>query len=203
MPEEVPTPLPQPIEPTPSSTAAAQEAQPSTKFEIGEEFGTAKKNLPPAKIVIIGVAIILVVGGILAIVQRPRSHATGSIDDVVSTEIAGQNSVMVALNLSIHNEDKESFKLHSIKVDLDTNSGSFTDEPASAVDLDRYFQALPALKQHALAPLTLESVIPPGGSAQGTIVVSFPISPDVFAARKTIKVTIWPYYAQVPLVLQK
>jgi hypothetical protein len=122
---------------------------------------------------------------------------------VVSTEIAGQNSVMVALNLSIHNEDKESFKLHSIKVDLDTNSGSFTDEPASAVDLDRYFQALPALKQHALAPLTLESVIPPGGSAQGTIVVSFPISPDVFAARKTIKVTIWPYYAQVPLVLQK
>ncbi len=203
MPEELPSPPSQsPTPETPASTPVAA-TQPPTKFEIGEEFGTAKKNLPPVRLLLIGAAIILVAAGILAFVQRPQSHATGSIDDVVATEIAGQNSVMVAINLTIHNQDKEILKIHNVKVDLDTSSGAFSDEPASASDLDRYFQALPALKQHALAPLMMESVIPPAGTAQGTIVVSFPVSQATFDARKSIKVTVWPYHAQVPLTLAK
>jgi hypothetical protein len=197
-----------PSEPAANSTSGAQEppgdlSQPPTRFEIGEEFGTAKKNLPPTKIILIGVGIIIVVFGILAVVQRPKSHATGSIDDAVAAEIPGQNSVMAAINLSIENEGKEPFKIHNIKVDLETNGGNFSDEPASAVDLDRYFQALPELKKRAMDPLLGETVIPPGGTLRGTIVVSFPIAPDAFASRKSLKVTVWPYRSTVPLILVK
>ena len=145
----------------------------------------------------------MVIGGVLALVQRPKTEATGSIDDAVAVEIPGQNSVMAAINLSIKNESKEALKIHNIKVDLETTAGNFSDEPASAVDLGRYFQALPELKKRALDPLAGEAVIAPGGTARGTIVVSFPIAPDVFASRKSLKVTVWPYHATVPLVLEK
>jgi hypothetical protein len=210
MPDTTPVPPPSsdPAESSPSQPASPQPealdpSVPPTKFEIGEEFGTAKKNLPPAKIILIGVAIIVVIGGVLALVQRPRTEATGSIDDAVAVEIPGQNSVMAAINLSIENQGKEAFKIHNIKVDLETPGGSFSDEPASAVDLDRYYQALPELKKRALDPLAGETVIPPGATTRGTIVVSFPIVPDAFANRKALKVTVWPYHATVPLVLVK
>jgi hypothetical protein len=48
--------------------------QPTSKFEIGEEFGTAKKNLPPARIVLIGVAVVIVAWAILAFMQRPSTR---------------------------------------------------------------------------------------------------------------------------------
>ena len=211
MPDETPVP-PQGLDPaagqtssqeTPAPVPPADPAEPPTKFEIGEEFGTAKKNLPPAKIILIGVAIILVIGGILALVQRPRTQAIGSIDDAVAVEIPGQNSVMAAINLSIENQGKEVFKIHNIKVDLETPGGNFSDEPASAVDLDRYYQALPELKKRAMDPLAGETVIAPGATVRGTIVVSFPIAPDAFASRKSLKVTVWPYRSTVPLILVK
>jgi hypothetical protein len=204
MPDEMPpTPAPPPVSDPAPETVAGDPGQPPTKFEIGEEFGTAKKNLPPAKIILIGVAIILVVGAVIALLQRPKTEAIGSIDDAVAAEIPGQSSVMAAINISIENQGKDAFKIHNIKVDLETATGNFSDEPASAVDLDRYFQALPELKKHAMDPLPIDTVIAPGATLHGTIVVSFPIASDVFASRKSLKVTVWPYHATVPLVLAK
>ena len=204
-----------PIPPTAAEPAAAttrnaqapaiptDPSQPPTKFEIGEEFGTAKKNLPPAKIVLVGVAIIIVVAGILALVQKPKSQAVGSIDDAVAVEIPGQNSVMAAINLSIENQGKEPFKIHNIKVDMETLNGNFSDEPAPAMDMDRYFQALPELKRRALDSLPAETVVAPGATVRGTVVVSFPVAPGAFASRKSLKVTVWPYRSTVPLILTK
>jgi hypothetical protein len=174
-----------------------------TSFNIGEEFGTAKKNLPPVKIVLIGVAVIAVVALIASFVQRPHSATTGSIDDVVSVEVPNQNSVMVAINVSMQNQGTKPYWIHTIRADLDTGTGNFSDDAASPVDFDRYYQAFPALKQHALPPLEREAKITPGGRAQGTILVLFPVTADVFAARKSLKVTIQPYDQPVPLVLTK
>src|ERR1700675_3042852 len=98
MPEDIPSPRPAPL--SPSGSAASESGTP---FHIGEEFGNAKKNLPPVKIVLIGVAVIAVIAIIPSYVQWPRSAATGSIDDVVSVEIADQNSTMVAINVSFQN----------------------------------------------------------------------------------------------------
>ena len=178
-------------------------ASTGTQFRIGEEFGTAKKNLPPVKIVIIGVAVVAVVAIVAALLQRPHSATTGSIDDVVSVEVPDQNMVMVAINVSFQNNGVKSYWIHTIKADLDTTTGSFTDDAASPADFDRYFQAFPVLKQHALAPLEREAKINPGGRIAGTVIVTFPVTPDAFANRKSLKVTIQPYDQPVPLVLTK
>ena len=169
---------------------------------LGEEYGTAKKSLPPLKIVLPVAGVLAVVVAIFAFVQRPQSAATGSIDDLVAADITGQNSVMVAVNVSIHNRDKTAFKMREVKVDLDTGGEVHSDEPASAVDFERYLQALPTLKAHVLSPLKVET-IEPGGERQGTILVVFPVTSDAVAHRKALTVTISAYGEVQPLVLTK
>jgi len=198
MPEDSPTPPPAP----PSAPAPAP-SQPGIPFHIGEEFGTAKRNLPPVKIVLIGAAIIAVIAGLIAFVQRPQSAATGSIDDVVSVEVPNQNLTMVAINVSLQNNGKKPYLIRTIKADLDSGNGTFSNDAASPVDFDRYFQAFPTLKQHALSPLEREAKIEPGAQVKGTIIVGFPVTPDGFINRKSLKVTIQSYYQPVPLVLTK
>jgi hypothetical protein len=170
---------------------------------MGQEFGTGRKNLSPVKIVLIGVGVVVVVALVVALLQHPQSSATGSIDDVASVEIPNQNSVMVAINVSIHNAAQKPYWIHTIKAELDTGTDHFTDEPAAAVDFARYLQAFPALKQHALEPLKSDAMLEPGTETKGTIIVSFPVLSDAFANRKTLKVTIRPYDQPVPLVLTK
>lgn len=197
MPEDAPS------QPAPANQAPSAPTQASIPFHIGEEFGTAKKNLPSLKIVGITVAVIAVIAAVYTFVQRPQSTTTGSIDDLVSVEVPGQNQVMVAINVSFQNNGLKPYWIHTINASLDTASNRFTDDAASAADFDRYFQAFPALKQHAIAPLLPEAKILPGGKASGTLIVTFPVTPDAFATRKQLRVTIQPYDQPVPLVLTK
>jgi len=189
--------------PSSANVPAPQASQPGTSFHIGEEFGTAKKNLPPARIVLIGVGIVLLVGAILAVIERPQPSATGSIDQMVSVEIPNQGSVMAAINVSFGNHGVKPFWIHTIKAELETTNGTFSDDAASPVDFDRYYQAFPELKQYAIQPLEREAKIEPGGQTQGTIIVSFPVTPEAFAGRKLLKVIIQPYDQPAPLVLTK
>ena len=188
---------------TPPTPPAATPAQPRTDFRIGEEFGTAKKNLPPVKIIGIGLAIILVAWGIAALVQRPRPSATGEIDEVVSVEIPNQHAVMVAINVAFQNNGAKPFWIQTIKADLQTTDNNYSSDAASAVDLDRYYNAFPTLKQYAGTPLQREGKVDVGSQAKGTVVVSFPVTPEAFASRKLLRVTIQPYDQPVPLVLTK
>jgi hypothetical protein len=196
MPEDTPSPPSAP-------PGAPAPSQPGIPFHIGEEFGTAKRNLPPVKIVLIGAAIMALIAGVIAFVQRPQSAATGSIDDVVSVEVPDQNLTMVAINVSLQNNGKKPYLIRTIKSDLDAGSGTLSADAASPADFDRYFQAFPTLKQHALNPLEREAQIEPGGRTQGTIIVAFPVTPDAFINRKSLKVIVQPYYQPVPLVLTK
>ena len=175
MPENAPTPPP--AGPAPGVSEPAPSG--GMKFDIGEEFGTAKRNLPPAKIVLIGIAVVLVVGAILVFTQSLPSSA-GSIDDVVGVEVPNQGTVLAAINVTVRNGGKKAMWIHSMKATLKTDSGEFPDEAASPVDFERYFQALPALKQHAMEPLKVETKIQPGGEVNGTIMVSFPVTQDGF-----------------------
>jgi hypothetical protein len=209
MPEDTPhnasSPAPSP-EASPDTQQPAAPAdsnsQPPISFNIGEEYGTAKKNLPPIKIVLIAIGIVAIVAAVAILIQRPHSLATGSITDVSSVDVAGQNIVMVALNVSLQNRSARTYWIKTIKVSVDTPTGHFDDDAASAVDFDRYFQAFPALKEHALTPLIAETKIAPGASFSGTVVVSFPVTADDFANRKSMSITIQPYDA-IPLVLTK
>ena len=79
MPEETQPPVIPPVNATPVSQPAEQTATATagTSFNIGEEFGTAKRNLPPAKIVAIAIGVVAVVLGCFAFLQRATPQGGG------------------------------------------------------------------------------------------------------------------------------
>jgi hypothetical protein len=203
MPDET-NPLPAPEASGASANPApAPAAIPPTPFNIAEEFGTAGKNLPPVKMLAITLGAVAVVAIVFALIQRPTSAATGAIGDIASVEVPNQNLVMVAINVSIINHGEKPYWIHTMEATLETASEKFSDQPASAVDFDRYFQAFPDLKRHALPPLKLETKIEPGGQIGGTILVTFPVAPQAFAGRQSLTVKIQPYDQPMPLVLTR
>ena len=110
--------------------------------------------------------------------------------------------VMVAINVSLQNNEKKPTWIKSIQVTADVGGNKLSDDAVPAVDAQSYFQSMPDLKQHALQILTPETRINPGEKIAGTVVVSFPVTADAFAARKSLSVSITPY-DEVPLVLTK
>ncbi len=196
MPDQTPVPPPpKPLAPPAKPTGPT--------INIGEEYGTAKKNLPPAKIVLIAIGAVLVVVLIASFVKRAKPQATGSLDNVTAVEIPGQSSTMVALTFTIHNNSEKMLYVRTVEGSIRTPSGDSTAEAVSAVDFDRYFQAFPALKVGTQAALPPEAKIQPGETSARTIIVAFPITLDAFNQRTSTSVVIWPYNETVPVTMTK
>jgi len=189
-------------DPTPVPAPAPPAAPAGPTIHIAEEFGTAKKNLPPAKIVLIAIGAVLVVVLIASFLKRAKPQASGSLDNVVAVEIPGQTSTMVALTFTIRNSSDKMLYVRSVQGSIKTASGDITADAVSAVDFDRYFQAFPTLKGGAQPALSPEAKIQPGETAVRTIIVAFPVPLDVFQRRDSTSVIIWPYNETVPVVLK-
>lgn len=172
-------------------------------INIGEEFGTARRNLPPAKIVGIAILSIAVVGGILAFLQRAKPQGQGSLDFVSTAEMPGQTAVMVAATVTLRNSSQKALWIHTIGAMLQTADGKEYTDPvaASAVDFERYFEALPSLREHATAALLPETKLMPGDEKTGTVIVSFPVDRAAFDGRKSFKVLVQPYDQVLPIEL--
>jgi hypothetical protein len=196
MPDQTPAPPP----PKPPAAPAAP-AGPT--INIGEEYGTAKKNLPPAKIVLIAIGAVLVVVLIASFVKRAKPQASGSLDNVVAVEIPGQGSTMVALTFTIRNTSEKMLYVRTVEGSIKAPSGEATAEAVSAVDFDRYFQAFPPLKVGAQAALSPEAKVQPGETTARTIIVVFPITLDAFNQRTSTSVVVWPYNETVPVTMTK
>jgi len=196
MPDQTPTPPSSATPPPPTAPAGPT-------INIGEEYGTAKKNLPPAKMVLIAVGAVLVVVLIASFLKRAKPQAAGSLDNVVAVEVPGQTTTMVALTFTVNNTSDKAFYVRTIGGSVNTGTGEVKADAVSAVDFDRYFQAFPALKAGAQQALAPEAEIPRGGSATRTILVGFPMALDAFNQRKSVSVIIWPYNQTVPVVLTK
>jgi hypothetical protein len=192
-----------PAPPSPSPpTGPRPTAQ--TDFRIGEEFGTARRNLPPAGIVLICIAAVAVILGAIAYFNRQKPQATGSIDGVSAVEVPGQNTTMVAITLTLRNTGEKPLWIRTVKVRMTSaDDKTFDDEAASGVDFDRYFQAFPALKENTQPPLLPETKLQPGTEQRGTIIVNFPLTKDAVDNRKSVAVTIRPYDQPLDVVLTK
>src|SRR5215471_2514772 len=193
--------------PSPAAAEAASAVPVSASgsdFHIGEEFGTARRNLPPAGIVLICIGAVVVILGIAAILQRPRPQGAGSIDFISATEVPDQNIVLAAVSLTLHNNGNKPLWIRNLKAELKTNDGkTLNDDAASGVELDRYGQAFPVLKQNAQAPLLPETKIMPQVEQKGTVIVSFPVTRQDFDQRSSLAVTIHFYDQSLPVVLTK
>lgn len=197
MPDQVPVPPASPQAPAPAATPVGP------TINIGEEYGTAKKNLPPAKIVLIAVGAVLVVVLIASFLKRAKPQASGSLDNVAAVQIPDQDSTMVALTFTIRNTSDKMLYVRSIEGKVKTPSGESTVDAVSAVDFDRYFQAFPALKNGAQPALSPEAKVQPGESVARTVIVAFPVKLDVFNQRTSLSVAVWPYNETVPVMMTK
>ena len=195
MPDQTPVPPPQ-IPPPPAPPAGPT-------INIGEEYGTAKKNLPPAKILLIAIAAVLVVVLIASVLKRAKPQGSGTLDNVVAVEIPGQNSILSALTFTLHNNSDKALYVRSLQGSVKTASGDSTADAVSAVDFDRYFQAFPALKNGAQPALAPEVRLEVGQTVSRTIIVSFPMTLDAFNQRKSVSAIIWAYNQTEPLTLTK
>jgi hypothetical protein len=193
------TPVP-PKSPNPEAVPA-DPAGPT--INIGEEYGTAKKNLPPAKIVLLAIAAVVVVVIFASFLKRAKPQASGSLDNVAAVEIPGQNSTMVALTFTIRNTSDKLLYVRSLQSSIKAPTGDSTAEAVSAVDFNRYFQAFPTLKNGTQPALPPETKIQPGETVARTIIVAFPVTLDAFNHRTSTSVIIWTYNETVPVILTK
>lgn len=185
-----------------NQTSTAAPSGPQTDFNIAEEYGTARKNLPPAGILAICLVVVAIIVLAYSLTHRAHALSSGTIDNVVAVPVPGQDMVMVAVNVSLQNNSEKPSRIHTIEVAVDTPTGKFTDDASPGVDATRYLQAFPALKQDFHDFLETETLLNPGSKVAGTIVVSYPITADAFKARKSLTVTIAPY-DEVPVVITK
>jgi hypothetical protein len=194
---------------TPSGNPPATPAAPPPKppaahtINIGDEFGTAKRNLPPAKIVLLAIGAVLVVVAIASVIKRPQPQGSGSLDNVVPVDIQGQSSTMVALTFTLRNTSEKAFYVHEIEAKLKTADTESTSQAVSAVDFERYFQAFPALKNGAQPPLVPEAKLQPGEEVKRTVIVAFPVDLQAFYKRQSVSVVIQPYDQQLPVTLTR
>jgi hypothetical protein len=202
MPDQEPKPV-APASPIAPAASTQPPAQRGPTIHIGDEFGTAKRNLPPAKILLIALAGVLLIAGIAAFLQRAKPQAAGSLDNVTAVEIPNQSATLVALTFTLRSSADKSLWVHSIQGKLTMPAGDQTSDVVSAVDFDRYYQAFPALKANAQPALSPEDKLQPGQELKRTVIVSFPVTLDAFNQRKSITVIIQPYDQPVPIVLTK
>ena len=198
-----PAPDPAPLSPATPQPAPQTAPQRGPTINIGDEFGTAKRNLPPVKILVLALAGVLIAVGIAAFLQRAKPQAAGSLDNVVAVEIPGQSAVLAALTFTLRNSGKKTFWVHNIQGTLTTAGGELSSDAVSAIDFDRYYQAFPALKANVQPALAPEDKLKPGEELKRTVVVSFPVTLDAFNQRRSVSVVIQPYDQPLPVVLTK
>jgi hypothetical protein len=210
MPDDTPKPPapPAPTVPTPAplqgpARPPALDLGPGVGINVTQDMATAERKLPPARILLIAIAGLAVVLALYGFLGRAQPQGGGSVDNIAAVEVPNQGSMLVALTVTIHNSGEKPLWIHTIQGKLKTPSNEYSDDAASGVDFDRYFQAFPALKQNAQAALMPETKILPGNDVRGTVMVSFPVTQDVFDKRQSISVVIQPYDQPLPVTLTK
>jgi hypothetical protein len=190
------------IPPTPENEIPPELAAPETSPSRGpayEEFGTAKRSLPPVAPVAIAIVLVAVVVAIIAYTQRAKPVAHGNIDGVWFSQPANMPSPMILVAFTLRNVSDKTLYVKDISAAVKTDQGDQSDEAASASDYDRYLTAYPDLAGHG-RPLQVETKIQPGAERKATVLVTFPITQQQFDSRRDLTVTI-DAYDQKPIVL--
>lgn len=194
-----------PIAPTlkPDSAPPGPTANPAaaSSADTYQEFGTAKRNLPPVAPVAIALGLVALIVGVVMYVNRAKPAAQGSIDGVFFSQPANMPSPMILIVVTLHNIGDKTLYIKDIKGAITTDQGDQSDGAAAASDYDRYLSVYPDLQGHG-RPLQVEMKIPPGGEQTGTVLISPSVTRQQFDTRKDAVITIEPY-DQRPIVLHE
>jgi hypothetical protein len=167
-----------------------------------EEMDGARWTLPSAVPLLIAFAAVALLAGGYYLLGKPKPVSSGAIREVVAAEQPDKASVLVLVRVLVENKGEKPLWVRAMRVQLKTSQGEWTDEAASAVDHDRYFQAYPELAAHRAPALKVEARIPPGNNHEGMVIVSFPVTKQAFDQRQSLTVTV-DAYDQPSLVLKQ
>jgi hypothetical protein len=162
----------------------------AAQIPITEEFDSFKHTMPNAAPLVVAMLLVVVVIGVLAFVLRAKPVASGSINDAFAVTIPSQNSSLAIITLSFQNVTKEPLRLLNINIDVHAKGSDFKDDFGSIADYPRYFQAFPALQQHAQDALIRDTKFVPMQKAIGSVIVSFPLTQEEFDARDSLTATL-------------
>jgi hypothetical protein len=124
----------------------------------------------------------------------PEHTVFASSSKVVGSETA-QDDLYVFATVRIENKLKLPITINTISGTLTAPDDTVT--PASAIgknDRESLYLSFPTLKPLATAPLNPETEIPPGGQAEGMVLLHFPVSEADWKNRKSASITIDTYH---------
>ncbi len=183
-------------------------SKPEPEYDAGhvpitEEFDDAKHSLPPIAPVAIALLAVALVVAALAFFLKQAPAAAGSINNMIAIDVPNQNRTLCSIQISVQNKFKKPIVVHGIYATLHTpDQGDLSDNQAPASDVPRYVAAFPALKDSTTDPIRPDTIIQPGASANGSVVVAFPVTKDKFDARKGLTVVV-ELYDHADLKLEK
>jgi hypothetical protein len=169
---------------------------------MSEEFDGAKWTLPPFLPVLLAAVVILVI--VAAYTYRSSAPIiTGRILGVYPMEQPDHSGVLVAVQLELQNRTSAMLIVRGIKVQAQpAGKAALEDRGAPASDLVRYMSSFPELADHKMAGFDDGVRIAPNSIQQGMTVVAFPLSPDAFDHRQSLRVLVELYDHQT-LILQQ
>src|ERR1700683_5714954 len=93
----MPDPTPPPPIPNPPTAPSTPTTPKGPTINIAAEFGTAKRNFPPAKILLITIAAVAVVVVVASYLRRAKPQGSGTLDHVVAVSLSGDGSTRCVL----------------------------------------------------------------------------------------------------------
>jgi hypothetical protein len=153
----------------------------------------------------------LILGIILALLLRFTPHRTADLS-IIRTTIYPTHTVFKSDSIIVANERAEDalYVLTTLRIDdrlhlplfikdftatLTTGEGEeITTSAIEKPDLENVYTSFPALKPLASEPLLRDTMISPGQSAEGMILLHFPVTKEVWDHRRTAILNIDLYH---------
>jgi len=150
-------------------------------------------------------------GVVIALVLRYTPHKTADTS-VLRTAVYPAHTVFKSNSILVGHDQVQDdlYVLTTVRIDdrlhlplflkdftatLTTADGEeLTTSATEQPDLPNLYTTFPALKALASEPLTRETMIDPGGSAQGMILLHFPVTQDVWNHRRSAIININLYH---------
>lgn len=127
------------------------------------------------------------------------AHISFKSDSIVVGSNQSQDELYILANLRIQDRLNLPLFIKDFTATLVTADGeNLTTSAIEKQDLDHVYSAFPALKPLASDPLLRETLISPGNSVNGMVLIHFPVTLATWNQRRSAKLNVY-FYHQGPL----